>query len=144
MSPSRLMACLTAIRWRPLNLAQALSVRRSLIDGWLLGVDPVPTRVASWLEALTFNHEAAERLTPKIIETADGLQSPSIAMPEHVPVYAYHLLRRLGQGPVELSTLYGSDDEGAVFFLVSRGLAERAAGNLLITFVGRRIGNVDA
>ncbi|SFZ85935.1 hypothetical protein SAMN02983003_3107 [Devosia enhydra] len=143
MEPSRLMACLTAIRWRPLTLAQALSINRAQVNTWLLGEEQIPVRVASWLEALCFNHEAAELLTPKVVATKDGLKIAEMAFAEHVPVYAYHLLRRLGQHPVSLLSLYGTDDEAAVFFLVSRGLAERAAENLLITLDGRRIGNVE-
>jgi hypothetical protein len=41
-----------------------------------------------------------------------------------------------------MRSLFGTDDEGAVFFLVSRGLAERADENLVITEAGRRIGEV--
>ena len=61
---------------------------------------------------------------------------------EHVPVYSYNLLRLLGRGPVALRRLFGSDDEGAVFFLVSRGLATREGDTLVITALGRSVGAV--
>jgi hypothetical protein len=61
---------------------------------------------------------------------------------EHVPVYSYNLLRALERGPVALKTLFGTDDEGAVFFLVSRGLAERQGSELTITQEGRKIGQL--
>lgn len=62
---------------------------------------------------------------------------------EHVPVDAYHLLRRLSQGPVGLGTLHGRDDEAAVAFLLSRGLAEEPeAGYLAPTPAGLEIGEI--
>lgn len=63
---------------------------------------------------------------------------------EHIPVYAYHLLRRLSLGPVAVRTLFGGEDEGAVQFLVSRGLATTAGnGELLeITPAGQEIGEI--
>jgi hypothetical protein len=51
-------------------------------------------------------------------------------------------LRNLNQGPVLLKSLFGSDDEGAVFFLVSRGLATREADHLTITEGGRNVGSM--
>jgi len=44
--------------------------------------------------------------------------------------------------PVALRHLYGTDDEGAVFFLVSRGLAERRNNHLAITEKGRDLGQI--
>ena len=41
-----------------------------------------------------------------------------------------------------LRSLFGSDDEGAVFFLVSRGLATRDADTLRITDAGRAVGSM--
>lgn len=62
---------------------------------------------------------------------------------EHVPVYAYHLLRRLERGPVSIGLLHGIEDEGAVSFLVSRGLARVAGPALVITPAGGRVGEVE-
>ncbi len=59
---------------------------------------------------------------------------------EYIPVYVYHLLRRLAEGAVPLASLYGSEDEGAVEFLVSRQLAERRGSDLTITAAGCNIG----
>jgi hypothetical protein len=63
---------------------------------------------------------------------------------EHVPVYAYHLLRRLSQAPVPLSILYGQDDESAVTFLHSRALATTSADGkfLTITAAGEALGEI--
>jgi hypothetical protein len=41
-----------------------------------------------------------------------------------------------------LKSLFGSDDEGAVFFLVSRGLAAREGDLLMITDAGRGVGSM--
>ena len=59
---------------------------------------------------------------------------------EYIPVYSYHLLRRLAEGAVALTSLYGSEDEGAVAFLVSRKLAGRCGLDLAITASGRKVG----
>lgn len=62
---------------------------------------------------------------------------------EYIPVQAYHLLRRLSRGPLEIKTLHGADDEGIVAFLVSRGLARRDKGSLVITPDGKDIGEIN-
>ena len=47
------------------------------------------------------------------------------------------------EAPFELlQSLFGSDDEGAVFFLVSRGLAMREAAHLRIMDAGRNVGSM--
>jgi hypothetical protein len=63
---------------------------------------------------------------------------------EHIPVYAYHLLRRTSHAPVEVATLFGQEDEGAVAFLLSRGLVTKSAdGKLLqITTAGNELGEI--
>jgi hypothetical protein len=38
--------------------------------------------------------------------------------------------------------LFGTDDEGAVFFLVTRELAERVGQNLVITRLGKSVGEI--
>ncbi|CDP51103.1 hypothetical protein [Devosia sp. DBB001] len=43
-----------------------------------------------------------------------------------------------------LRSLFGTDDEAAVFFLVSRGLAERDGDQLIITPVGKKMGEIPA
>jgi hypothetical protein len=43
-----------------------------------------------------------------------------------------------------LRGLFGTDDEAAVFFPVSRGLAERNGEELVITTDGRKLGEVTA
>lgn len=138
MTPERLSTCLAIIRWRAETLAEAADVPSATAMAWLSGHEPVPKRLAAWLEALCFLHEAAENTKPPM--AGEGFdRGPPL---EHVPVYAYHLLRSLGQGPVALRSLLGTDDEAAVFFLISRGLAARSGADLTITSEGRAVGEV--
>ena len=120
MSPDRLAVCLRAIRWNGSILAEAVDVPLLAVGQWLAGNEPVPEKVAAWVEALCFVHEAAEESKPA---TAGAGFEAEAFRAEHVPVYSYHLLRALGEGPIPLRRLFGTSDEGAVFFLVSRGLA---------------------
>ena len=140
MPPPRLLECLAVIRWDGKILARAIDVPAATVRGWSRGSEPIPLTVASWLEALAFVHEAAEDGKPATGGAGFGTGLPEGH--EHVPVYSYNLLRLLGRGPVALRRLFGSDDEGAVFFLVSRGLATREGDTLVITALGRSVGAV--
>lgn len=139
MKPERLKACLEIIRWGPATLAQSLDVTPGIVDGWIEGCTQVPAIVASWLEALCFTHEAAHLLRPAVLDDGVVTGGGAVRRPGHIPVYSYGLLRRLTQGPVLLRTLFGTDDEAAVFFLVSRGLAERAEEVLTVTVQGAEL-----
>jgi len=136
MSPERLGECLRLVRWQRDVLAEALDVPSELVASWATGTKEIPRKVGAWIEALCFVHEAAEETIPSTAGEGygDGPQE------EFIPVYAYNLLRSLNNGRVRLRSLFGSDDEGAVFFLVSRGLAMREQDDLVITDVGRRVG----
>jgi len=138
MTPQRLVECLGAIRWKVETLAEAMDVPVEAASNWTSGTGRIPTKVASWLEALCFVHEAAELTKPAT--SGEGFSSRDRR--EHVPVYAYNLLRNLNQAPILLRTLYGSEDDGAVFFLVSRGFATREHLHLVITDTGRTVGSV--
>ncbi|MCF1740721.1 hypothetical protein [Paradevosia shaoguanensis] len=141
MRPKRLQECLDSIRWPPATLAASLQREPEEIDQWLNGAQEIPSEVASWIEALCFTHEAADLMRP--VMAPPSAPAPSIQRrAEHIPVYAYDLLRTLSRGPVSLTTLFGTDDEGAVFFLVSRGLAAREEGLLAISASGRKMGEV--
>lgn len=72
-----------------------------------------------------------------------GLKRRDGGVLEYIPVQAYHLLRRLGHGSVEIKTLHASSDEGLVLFLVSRGLAKRDGSKLSITPDGKSIGEIE-
>lgn len=63
---------------------------------------------------------------------------------EHIPVAAYHLLRRLSHGPVPVAALHGREDQGLVSFLVSRELAvlDNDGTTLEITPVGEELGSI--
>ena len=136
MTPDRLNDCLALIRWSPNVLAEAIDVPSEVVAAWLSGAGHVPGKVGAWIEALCFVHEAAEATRP----ATSGEGYGHGASREFIPVYAYNLLRNLNHEPVLLRALFGSDDEGAVFFLVSRGLAIREGVHLMITDAGRAIG----
>ena len=63
---------------------------------------------------------------------------------EHIPVYAYHLLRRISREPVDLSSLFGRENEEAVKFLMSRDLASKSDDGLVlkITAAGEELGEI--
>lgn len=92
---------------------------------------------------------ATSKLAPKVVAGSDIVvqltprsRIGEDARLEHVPVNFYHLLRQLARGPLPLRELHGVEIEAAIVFLVSRGLARRQNGNLVITAGGRRIGQV--
>lgn len=143
MTPERLGACLKTIRWAPTTLAQSLEVDSGVVDRWLSGSVSVPMKVASWVEALCFTHEASDLMRPSVSGHA-GHAKPAGGRSEHIPAYSYGLLRQINQGPVALRSLFGTDDEAAVVFLVSRGLAERDGDQLKITPAGSDLGVIAA
>jgi hypothetical protein len=143
MTPERLQACLETIRWAPTTLAQCLEVDHGLVESWTSGSVAIPMKVASWVEALCFTHEASDLMRPTV-KGHDRQDASSPARLEHIPAYSYSLLRRINEGPVPLRSLFGTDDEGAVFFLVSRGLAERLDDQLQITATGALLGEIAA
>jgi hypothetical protein len=138
MTPERLEECLRRVRWKKDTLAEAIDVPSETVTAWLAGTENVPRKVGAWIEALSFVHEAAEESIPATAGEGYG-RGPS---QEFIPVYSYNLLRSLNAGAIPLKRLFGSDDEGAVFFLVSRGLALRDGSSLIITDAGRAIGSM--
>jgi len=140
MTPERMQECLRLVRWDGDVLARAIDVPSNKVVAWTNGSQEIPRKVGAWLEALCFVHEAAEATKPATSGEGFG-EGPRR---EFIPVYAYNLLRNLNQAPILLRTLFGSDDEGAVFFLVSRGLATREADHLVIAEAGRSVGSMKA
>jgi hypothetical protein len=138
MTPERLVECLRLVRWQRDTLAEAIDVPSEAVASWIAGTQAMPRKVAAWMEALCFVHEAAEQSKPATAGEGFGQGAER----EFIPVYSYNLLRSLGQAPVPLRSLFGSDDEGAVFFLVSRGLAVRHGSELRITEAGRSVGSM--
>lgn len=61
---------------------------------------------------------------------------------EHIPVSAYHLLRRLAEQPLPLRSLTGREIKAAVVFLTSRDLAAPDGTQLVITPAGQEIGEI--
>ena len=138
MTPERLAECLRLVRWQRDTLAEAIDVPSEAVTAWLAGSAEVPRKVGAWMEALCFVHEAAEESRPSTAGEGFGTGPDR----EFIPVYSYNLLRSLNASPVPLKALFGSDDEGAVFFLISRGLAVRDGLHLLITEAGRAVGSM--
>ncbi|RYE08090.1 MAG: hypothetical protein EOP22_14900 [Hyphomicrobiales bacterium] len=138
MTPERLSECLRLVRWDQDTLAQAVDVPSLSVTAWIAGTEVVPRKLAAWIEALCFVHEAAEETKP--FTSGEGFGDGP--RQEFIPVYAYNLLRSLHGGKVALRTLFGTDDEGAVYFLVSRDLAVREGGHLMITDAGRAVGSM--
>lgn len=138
MTPERMTEVLRIVRWDKDVLAEAIDVPSEVVTAWLAGTQAIPRKLAAWIEALCFVHEAAEETKPATAGEGFG-EGPRR---EFIPVYAYHLLRNLNQAPVLLKSLFGSDDEGAGFFLVSRGLAMREGMHLMITEAGRTVGSM--
>lgn len=138
MTPERLEECLRLVRWTKDTLAQAIDVPSDAVTAWLAGTEMIPRKVGAWIEALCFVHEAAEESKPSTAGEGFGAGPER----EFIPVYSYNLLRNLNSAAVPLRSLFGSDDEGAVFFLVSRGLAVRNATELRITEAGRAVGSM--
>ena len=138
MTPERLSECLRVVRWQADTLAETLDVPSDVAAGWVAGTDAIPRKVGAWMEALCFVHESAEATKPPT--SGEGYSDG--ARREFIPVYAYNLLRSLNQSPIPLKALFGSDDEGAVFFLVSRGLAVREGEQLMITDAGTSVGSM--
>lgn len=138
MTPERLTQCMRIIRWHPDVLAKAVDVPSETVRAWITGTVEVPRHVGGWMEALSFVHEAAEKSIP--FTTGEGFDGARSA--EHIPVYAYNLLRSLEDKPVAINALFGTEDEAAVYFLVSRGLARRIDDQLVATDSGHQIGAV--
>lgn len=68
MTPTRLVECLTIIRWTSLDLADALECDVSLVGAWLEGLEEVPVKVAAWIETLATVHDAANAEKPKSVK----------------------------------------------------------------------------
>ena len=58
VTPTRLRACLTALRWTQRGLAAALDCDDRLVRRWSAGDADIPESVAEWIEALSQAHEA--------------------------------------------------------------------------------------
>ncbi len=144
MYGKRLGICLKTIKWGPATLAEGLNVEPELVEKWLSDRSDIPMAVSAWIEALTFTHEASDLMRPDISKSdRQGLRADR-PMLEHIPVYSYSLLRDLNQGAVPITSLYGTDNEAAVAFLISRGLADRTDDKLVITTAGRSLGEIAA
>ena len=52
MTPTRLNKCLTILRWSNITTASAFDVSPRTVRAWLSGRDPVPEKIAAWLEKM--------------------------------------------------------------------------------------------
>jgi hypothetical protein len=110
-------------------------------------VPPVKPLSAQLMEAAArideLPHQQLARLLMKAATRLRVIQSTGPKL-EHVPVYAYHLLRRISHEPIEVSTLFGKEDAAAVAFLLSRDLVTRSENGrfLKITSAGEELGEI--
>jgi hypothetical protein len=111
------------------TIANATSLSDLLMDA-ALRVDEMPSEELSRLLV-----KAAIRL--RVIEQT-GVKL------EHIPVYAYHLLRRIARDPVAAAALHGQQDAEAVAFLVSRDLVQASDDGqaFIITAAGEELGEI--
>lgn len=58
MTPARFNDCLAALRWTEHGLAQTLGCDIFLVEAWGSGSEPIPAKLAAWLETLAKCHEA--------------------------------------------------------------------------------------
>jgi hypothetical protein len=58
VTPERLRACLTALRWTQRGLSVALECDDRLVRRWAAGEAEIPASVAAWIETLAKAHEA--------------------------------------------------------------------------------------
>ncbi|MEO5806718.1 hypothetical protein [Devosia sp.] len=88
-------------------------------------------------------NEEVARLMMKAAIRLRVVQETGIKL-EHIPVAAYHLLRRISRGPVAASDEMGHDEEQAVGFLLSRDLIVKSddGSQLSITAAGEELGEI--
>lgn len=66
MTPSRFVECLEALHWSNDQLAAILECDEGRVEGWAIGLEPIPAKVAAWVETLASAHEALEDDRPKL------------------------------------------------------------------------------
>lgn len=98
--------------------------------------------VRSWMRGYFLRIGSSLTELPAVVGASDEALLIQPAQREHIPLLAYSLLRSLAEGPVKISTIYGRDNEAAVTFLLTRGLAEIQRKLLLATSAGSEIGEI--
>jgi hypothetical protein len=99
------------------------------------------------MEAATRAHELPrEEIARLLLKAAIRLrvvQQTGVKL-EHIPVSAYHLLRRISRGPVKATTRLGDEERDAVTFLLSRDLIARSEDGAVfeITAAGEELGEI--
>lgn len=58
MTPERFRACLTALAWSQRGLSSVLNCDDRRVRRWASGEEPIPSKIAAWLETLAQAHEA--------------------------------------------------------------------------------------
>jgi hypothetical protein len=96
--------------------------------------------------ALRVDEVPAERLSQLLMKAAVRLrviQQTGVKL-EHIPVYAYHLLRRISRNPVAAGALHAQEDAEAVAFLISRELIRLSddGQQLSVTAAGEELGEI--
>ena len=113
----------------PASIGGGTSLSDVLMDA-ALRVDEMPS-------------EELSRLLMKAAIRLRVIQQTGVKL-EHIPVYAYHLLRRIARNPVATATLHGQQDGEAVAFLISRELIRASEDGqvLSITAAGEELGEI--
>ena len=113
----------------PVTIGGVTSLSDVIMDA-ALRVDEIPS-------------EELSRLLMKAAIRLRVIQQTGVKL-EHIPVYAYHLLRRIARAPIAAATLHGQDDGEAVAFLISRELirASEDGETLSITAAGEELGEI--
>jgi hypothetical protein len=88
-------------------------------------------------------HNEVARLLMKAAIRLRVVQQTGIKL-EHIPVQAYHLLRRISRGPISAIHELGREEDDAASFLLSRDLIARSedASQFFITPAGEELGEV--
>ena len=58
MTPERFRECLTALCWTQHGFAAVIDVNEREVRRWASGQNPIPLRIAIWLDKLARYHEA--------------------------------------------------------------------------------------
>jgi hypothetical protein len=72
MTPSRFVECLEALHWSNDQLAAIMECDEGRVEAWAIGLEPIPAKVAAWVETLAKAHEALEGDKPKLRKRKAG------------------------------------------------------------------------
>ena len=68
MTRDRFLECLEAMHWSTDQLAMILECDEALVEAWAIGLEPVPPKLAAWVQALANVHEAMMGEKPRSLK----------------------------------------------------------------------------